>query len=196
MHTRKTPQIPRPYHQLKYQKKRTLTNEFLCVTSSGQMSAQTLVCQTARSGPLGRDISWQALACWTARSLRCLTSCRGHSASTHSAQKLGEAIACGTALSWTARPCGCDRRQTQTGSDARPLDQVVVQLLCCSVSPFVVLKTLPSEPCLLGRTLSVTPEWPVCSSPGGTSPGLSGSPRTTCFAPDVLSARPHAVPAA
>ena len=33
------------------------TYEFLCVTShSPEMSAQTLVCQTARSGPLSRDI--------------------------------------------------------------------------------------------------------------------------------------------
>ena len=80
----------------------------------------------------------------------------GHSASSHSARKLGEAHACLFAMSWTARPCDRDRRQT--GTDARPLDQVVVQLLCCSVSPFVVLPTLPSEPCLLGRTLSVTPE--------------------------------------
>ena len=58
-------------------------------------------------------------------SWRCLTSCLGHSARKH-----GEALACGSALSCTARPCGRDRRQTQTGSDARPLDHVVGQLLC------------------------------------------------------------------
>ena len=95
-----------PLRSVRHEKQNTLTDEFLCVASLAQMmSAQTLVCQTARSGPLGRDFSWQALACGTARSWRCVTSCRGHSASSHSAQKLGESHACGTTRSWTARPC-------------------------------------------------------------------------------------------
>ena len=129
----KDPLIPRPYHQQTYQKKNTPTFEFLCVTSLAQR------CRRRRSVRTTRSRHFMASSCLrTARPQRCLTSCRGHSASSHSAQKLGEALACGTAVSWTARPCG-DRRQTQTG-------------------PLVVLPTLSSEPCLLGRTLSVTPE--------------------------------------
>ena len=46
--------------------------------------------------------------------------------------------------------------QTQTGSDARPLDHSVV--LCCFqwFPPFVALATLDTEPCLLSRTLGHT----------------------------------------
>ena len=128
----------------------------LCNLLGTEMSAQTLFCQTARSGPLGRDISWQALACQTARPQRCLTSCCGQSASSHSAQKLGEAIACGTALSWTARPCGCQTTDTDRlgRSSAGPSGGAAAVLLGVSLCPppDTPLRTLSAWRNSLGHT--------------------------------------------
>ena len=96
------------------------------------ISAQTLVCQTARSGPLGRHTFLQAVACGTARSWTTrpcgwqLVGPLGPWSWRLTARRRSSAGPLGLSPLCEQPTCPSDGRQTRTGSDARPLDHSVV----------------------------------------------------------------------
>ena len=157
-HARKTPQIPRPYHQQTYQKKHTPTNELLCVASLAQRcrrrrssarplgpdhSVATFHGKLVLAGPLGPRGALPLVVATRPQATRLRNSgtlllagplCPGPlgpAAVTDDRHRQARTLVC-----WTKWWCSC----------------------CVARCPLVVFPTLPSEPCLLGRTLSVTPE--------------------------------------
>ena len=100
------------------------------------------------------------------------------------------------ALSWTARPCDCDRRQTQTGTDARPLDRSVAKLLCFFGGLPPLSHLLPAEPRLLDFYASATSRVIRLFRHWGYQSGSERVSPLHLSRHDVLLVRPSPVPTA
>ena len=129
------------------------------------MSAQTIVCQTARSGPLGRDIFLGPRG-----ALPLVVAIRPEATRLRNSERL---LLAGPLCPGPLGPAAVtDDRQT--GSDARPLDQVVGLLLCCSRS-HLDLSESPRSNCFASLYFqSVPAQYQQCNSRTSVQPRREG----------------------